>query len=197
MNLKNTRARGVVRSAALAAASSVLLMTGCAQLQLAPPNTSASASAPADESPPRIEAPQAQSLLNYGASLRGRSSNELNAELELLNRAYAQHRTEDNRLRLAIFHATTAGGDRARALSLLDLPPGENAGRGRNHPIAVLLIPLLQESRRSDDNLVTAQQRLRDEQKRSESLQQKLDAIREIEKKMVERSSTTPPAKAP
>src|SRR5207249_37889 len=104
---------------------------------------------------------------------------------------------EDNRLRLAIFHAVTPGGDRARALSLLDVPPGENAGRGRNHPVAALLIPLLQENRRSDEALGTSQQRLRDEQKRSEALQQKLDAIREIEKKMIERSTNSAPGKTP
>jgi hypothetical protein len=149
------------------------------------------------EESPRSEAPQTQTLLTFGASLRGRSVTELNAELELLNRAYSQHRTEDNRLRLAIFHAVTPNGDRARALSLLDQPPGESAGRGRNHPIAALLIPLLQENRRSDDNLGASQQRLRDEQKRTEALQQKLDAIREIEKKMIERSPNTSPNTTP
>jgi hypothetical protein len=195
MNLKNTHARFfVMASPPLVATLLTLLMPGCAEMKLFAPSTNTTTST--DDSP-RIEAPQAQSLLNYGASLRNRSSSELNAEQELLNRAYAQHRTEDNRLRLAIFHATTPGGDRARALSLLDLPPGESVGRGRNHPIAVLLIPLLQENRRSDDSLIAAQQRIRDEQKRGDTLQQKLDAIRDIEKKMVERSSSSPPAKVP
>lgn len=142
---------------------------------------------------PRSEAPATQSLLNFAANLRTRNSVELSAELELLNRAYALRHTEDNRLRLAIFHATTPGGDRTKALSLLDIPPSDSAGRGRNHPVAVLLIPLLQENRRSEDALSVNSQRLREEQKRSESLQQKLDAIREIEKKMIERT----PAKGP
>ncbi|MEC5388326.1 hypothetical protein VVD49_21515 [Uliginosibacterium sp. H3] len=185
------RTRGAgLRSAALAAALPALLTSGCAEMKSI---TLGASQSPVIEESPRVDAPQAQSLLNYAGSLRSRSNNELNAELELLNRTYAQHRTEDNRLRLAIFHAITPGGDRARALSLLDLPPGENAGRGRNHPIAVLLIPLLQDGRRSEDNLLATQQRLRDEQKRSEALQQKLDAIREIEKKMIERT----PAKTP
>jgi len=175
MNLKNTRA-------ILLTVTSALLLSGCAEMK-----------ASIAEDSPRNETPQAQSLLNFAASLRGRSANELNAELELLNRAYAQHRTEDNRLRLAIYHAIAPNGDRARALSLLDLAPGESAGRGRNHPIATLLIPLLQENRRSDESLVASQQRLRDEQKRAEALQQKLDAIREIEKKMIERT----PGKTP
>ncbi|MDB5814339.1 MAG: hypothetical protein JWN23_1456 [Rhodocyclales bacterium] len=163
-----------------------LLFSGCAE-----PTVSFA------EDNPRYEVPQTPAqtlnLLNFGASLRNRNAAELNAELDLLNRAYAQHHSEDNRLRLAVFHALAPGGDRARALSLLDVPPGENAGRGRNHPIAAMLIPLLQENRRSDDNLNASQQRLREEQKRSEALQQKLDAIRDIEKKMIERT----PAKAP
>jgi hypothetical protein len=184
MNLKNIRA--ALPGAVSALLAAVVLISGCAEMK-----TSFS------EDSPRYETSQAQNLLNYSASLRGRSTAELNAELELLNRAYAQHRTEDNRLRLAIFHALTPGGDRARALSLLDLPPGDNTGRGRNHPIAVLLIPLLQDNRRADDNIMTSQQRLRDEQKRSEALQQKLDAIREIEKKMIERPSGTAPGKTP
>jgi hypothetical protein len=175
MNLKNSRAALLL--------AITLLLPGCADMK-----------ANVAEDNPRADtaqAPQAQSLLAYAASLRGRSSTELAAELDALNRAYAQHHGEDNRLRLAIFHALTPGGDRARALSLLDLPPGDNIGRGRNHPIAVLLIPLLQENRRADDNLVASQQRLRDEQKRGDALQQKLDAIRDIEKKMIERPSGT------
>lgn len=175
---------------ALCAAMSLLLLAGCAEMKAIVGDEPAATSTSLRGDAP---SPRSQSLLDYAAGLRNRSSNELSTELENLNRAYAQHRTEDNRLRLAIFHAITPGGDRARALSLLDLPPGDTAGRGRNHPIAVLLIPLLQENRRSDDNLLTTQQRLRDEQKRSEGLQQKLDAIRDIEKKMIERT----PAKAP
>jgi hypothetical protein len=85
------------------------------------------------------------------------------------------------------------GGDRAKALGLLDLPPGENVGRGRAHPIAVLMIPLLQETRRGEESAASAQQRLREEQRRSDGLQQKLDAIREIEKKMLERSTPQSP----
>jgi hypothetical protein len=163
-----------------------LIFSGCAET----PMTSA-------EESPRSEAlqtpAQTLNLLNFGANLHNRNPTELNAELELLNRAYTQHHSEDNRLRLAVFHALAPNGDRARALTLLDVSPGDSNGRGRNHPIAALLIPLLQENRRSDDNLSAAQQRLRDEQKRSDALQQKLDAIREIEKKMIERS----PGKTP
>lgn len=133
----------------------------------------------------------------YAARLRNMSSNEQTAEAEALQKAYAAHRTEDCRLRLALFHALAPQGDRARALSLLDVAPGEANGRGRNHPVAQLLLPLLQDNRRLDDALTTSQNKLRDEQKRADSLQQsndqtrqKLDALRDIEMKMLERTNS-------
>lgn len=137
---------------------------------------------------PRAEVDQLQWLLAYSATLKGRSTTELNAELELLNRSYAQHKTEANRLRLAIYHSVATSGDRARALALLDVPSGEGNGRGRSHPIAQMLIPLLQDYRKTDDALTNTIQKLRDEQKRGDALQQKLDALRDVEKRMLDRS---------
>ncbi|HEX5127648.1 MAG TPA: hypothetical protein VFW00_12960, partial [Rhodocyclaceae bacterium] len=69
-------------------------------------------------------------------------------------------------------------------------PPSDANGRGRNHPVAAFLLPLLQDLHRLDDN---SQQKLREEQKRGDALQQKLDAIRDIEKNMSERSPNKTP----
>lgn len=140
--------------------------------------------------PASITISQLDQLANYASGLRGRSAAELADDGEALARAYAQQRSEENRLRLAVFLALAPppAGDRSRALGLLDVPPGETWGRGRNHPLAILLLPLLQEHRRMEESLNVTQSRLREEQKRSEGLQQKLDAIRDIEKKMLERS---------
>lgn len=133
----------------------------------------------------------------YTARLRSMSVAELSTESETLQKAYANRRNEDNRLRLALFHAISPLGDRSRALTLLDVPPGDTNGRGRNHPLALLLLPLLQENRHLDDALIANQAKLRDEQKRSETLQQtneqmrqKLEAIRNIEVKMLDRPTT-------
>ena len=136
---------------------------------------------------PRNEVQATQWLLNFASGLRTRSSAELAAELELLNKAYALNRTEENRLKLALFHAITPNGDRMRALALLDVAPGDANGRGRQHPFAAMLIPLLQDARKQDEAAASQQQRLRDEQRKSEALQQKLDALRDIERSMLER----------
>ncbi len=117
------------------------------------------------------------------------SGPELAVTAERLNRQHARERTEEHRLRLAFFLALAPAPytDRARALRLLDVAPhGDSAGR--NHPLAQLLLPLLQEQKRLDENLATSQQRNRELQLNHDQLRQKLEAIREIELRMLERT---------
>ncbi|WP_341675266.1 hypothetical protein [Niveibacterium sp. SC-1] len=138
-------------------------------------------------------------LLDVVASYRNLTNLELGPEGERLRRAFAQQRSEDNRLRLAAYYALVPlpHGDRAKALALFDVPPSAANGLGRNHPLAQILIPLLQDARRSDEALLATQQKLRDEFKRSDALQQnndilqkKLDDIRALERKMLDREKT-------
>ena len=137
-------------------------------------------------------------MLYEASGYRTMSAAELGAQAEGLRKTYYAQKSEENRLRLGVFLAVAPPpqGDRARALALLDVPPNEANGRGRMHPIALLLIPLLQDNKRLEDALGSSQQRLRDEARRGETLQQnsdalqkKLDAIREIERRMLDRNS--------
>lgn len=169
---------------------SALACPACTLLQdLAAP---APATAPAAPPPAPVAhaspAPAiAVSPLQYAQNWSQRNASDQTAELERLQRNFQQQKSEDNRLRLALFHALLPQGDRSRAIALLDVAPGGENGSGRNHPLATLLLPLLQERARLEDANSASQQKLRDEQKKSDALQQKLDAIREIEKKLLER----------
>lgn len=129
------------------------------------------------------------SILAQAHRIHGASPAELASEEESLQKAYAGHRTEQNRLRLALFLAVapTPQGDRARALALFDVPPGEINGQGRNHPLAQMFIPLLQDYRRLDENQNATQQKMRDLQQNNDQMHQKLDALRDIETKIQER----------
>jgi len=138
-------------------------------------------------------------LLDVVASYRNLTNLELAPEGDRLRRAYAQQRSEDSRLRLAAYYALVPlpHGDRAKALALFDVPPSPTNGLGRNHPLAQVLIPLLQDVRRNEEALLATQQKLRDEFKRSDALQQsndilqkKLDDIRALERKMLDREKT-------
>ncbi|MEN3109959.1 hypothetical protein ACFONG_12520 [Uliginosibacterium paludis] len=160
----------------------LLTLTGCAGLQAQRSATP----------PPLISLPPTPAEPDYLA-LAGRyrtlSAAEQAAELEVLGKAYAAHRTEINRLQLALMLALAAppAGDRSRAIALLDVAPGESTGRGRLHPLAQLLLPLLHELRRADENQSATQQKLREQQQAAEAMKQKLDALREIELRIQER----------
>jgi hypothetical protein len=128
------------------------------------------------------------SVLTQSSRLRKLSAPELATTAERLNRQHARERTEEYRLRLAFFLALapTPYTDRARALQLLDIAPnGDSAGR--NHPLAQLLLPLLQEQKRQEESLAASQQRNRELQLNHDQMRQKLEAIREIELRMLER----------
>lgn len=132
------------------------------------------------------------SVLTQSSRVRKLSGAELAATAERLNRQHARERTEEHRLRLAFFLALAPAPytDRPRALQLLDVAPNGDSS-GRNHPLAQLLLPLLQEHKRLEENLATSQQRNRELQLNHDQMRQKLEAIREIELRMLER----PPAR--
>jgi hypothetical protein len=138
---------------------------------------------------PWIASDSDSSVFEQAASLRKLSNPELAATAERLSRQHARERNEDSRLRLALFLslAPAPHADRSRALQLLDLAPNGNSA-GRNHPLAQLLLPLLQEQKRLEDTLAASQQRNRELQLNHDQMRQKLEAIREIEIKMLERT---------
>lgn len=142
--------------------------------------------------PVAATASEEEELLQCAVRIRAMSAGELNLEADTLQRAWVTRRSEDNRLRLALFLAVAPApqGDRLRALSLLDVTPSEQNGRGRLHPLAQVLLPLLQDYRRLDDAATAQQQKLRELQQSSEQMRQKLDALREIETQLQERPKT-------
>ena len=129
------------------------------------------------------------SILSQAHRIHGASAGELASEEESLQKAYTAHRTEQNRLRLALFLAVAPApqGDRARALTLFDVPPGEINGQGRNHPLAQVFIPLLLDYRRLDESQAATLQKMRDLQQNNDQMRQKLDALRDIETRIQER----------
>jgi hypothetical protein len=145
----------------------LLLAGACLAAGCAPPGTIKPA--------PVVARPvsDAENLLGYYHNLRGLSAADLGKEHELARQAYARARTDYNRVRYAMvltvpnatFH------DDARALEMLD-PVAKNPG-GPLQPLAGLLASHLQERRKLDAN--------------AQALQQKLDALRSLERSIIER----------
>jgi hypothetical protein len=114
-----------------------------------------------------------ESLLLYYQYVKKLSGAELNREHETTRHAYTRARSDFNRVRFAMVLSLPGVpfGDEARALELLD-PVSKNPG-GQLSGLAYLLASQLQERRRLDAN--------------AQGLQQKLDALRSLERSLIER----------
>lgn len=116
---------------------------------------------------------ESESLLGYYHSLRGLPATDLGKEHEVARQAYARARTDYNRVRYAMVLTVpnSTFHDDARALEMLE-PVAKNPN-GPLQPLASLLASHLQERRRLDAN--------------AQALQQKLDALRSLERSIIER----------
>jgi len=119
-------------------------------------------------------ASDAESLLLYFRHVRKLSGADVSREHEAARQAYARARTDFNRVRLAMVLSLpgTAFYDDARALELCDTVAKHEGGRLQG--LAALLGAHLQEQKR-----LTAS---------AQGLQQKLDALKSLERSMIERS---------
>ena len=125
--------------------------------------------------PGRVERPrsEAEHLLAYFQHIRKLPAADLGKEHDVARQAYTLARSDFNRVRLAMVLSLpgTAVSDEPRALDLLD-PVAKNTN-GELNGLALLLSTNLQERKRLDAS--------------TQGLQQKLDALRSLERSMIER----------
>lgn len=158
-----------------------VLLAGCTTMQPEAPEPS-----PEAQTPPAITAPpapqpqpqprsasEAETLISYYAHLRKLGGPELAREHEAARQAYGRSRSDYNGMRLAMVMVlpNSPFHDEPRALDLLE--PIARNGEGRLSGLASLLASQIQERRRLDS---TAQ-----------ALQQKLDALKSLERSLIER----------
>ena len=119
-------------------------------------------------------ASDAESLLLYFQHLRRLSGAEVSREHEAAREAYARVRTDFNRVRLAMVLSlpNSAFTDDGRALELLE-PVAKNPG-ARLQGLAQVLSSNLQEQKKLNASV--------------QGLQQKLDALKSLERSMIERT---------
>jgi hypothetical protein len=118
-------------------------------------------------------ASETENLLLYYQHVRKLSAVDLGREHDVARQAFNHSRTDFSRVRLAIVLSlpNTALYDDGRALELLE-PVAKNA-TGPLNGLAYLLTAQIQERKRLDAN--------------AQGLQQKLDALRSLERSMIER----------
>jgi len=133
--------------------------------------------APAPE-PPKInaDAEEALSVLVDLQKLVLASTDEQKRELALATQALARQKSDTVRLRLAMLQSLPAGGaDESRALATLE--PILKQGTGPTRMVAAVLTAQISERQRA----------VREERKRAEDLQQKLDALKALERSLLGR----------
>jgi len=165
----------------------LMLAGGCAGLKSPEPESPpepAEAVEPAPPAPDAIEprpapvlpvapAPEIRRVLDYFRGLRKLSGAELAREYDNARSAFARTRSDYDRARLALLHALpdAAFNDESRALELLE--PLVRSQNSMLNDLAFLMHSFVQQQRRLGHSL--------------QGVQEKLDALKALEKSLIER----------
>ena len=127
--------------------------------------------------PVNEEEQQALALLVDLQRYAAETGDDLKRELAVVNQTVARTRSDANRIRLAMLLTLPAAGptDDARALALLDSVVGKGGGTSPLKQIAAILYAQIAERARS----------VREEQRKTAAAQEKLDALRAIERSLL------------
>ena len=115
-----------------------------------------------------------ENLVQYYGHIRKLAPADLGREYETVRQAYNRGRSDYNRVRFAMLLSLPGApfSDDARALDVLE--PVLRRGNGRFYPLAQMLGAHLQEQKRLNASV--------------QGLQQKLDALKSLERSIIERS---------
>lgn len=139
--------------------------------------------------PAPVETTPAAAMLAYADRVRGLTPPNAAAELSRLT---GQDPTPGNLFQMAlVLMQTRAPGDSARAAQLLQRVQAEDTPEARTlHPLARQLLAHLTEQRRLEETVERQSQQLRDIQRRADQLQDRLEALRAIERARPNRPAT-------
>jgi hypothetical protein len=128
----------------------------------------------------------------YASSISGE---ELKKEYAVINQAYAKTKNDNSRLQLALLLSlpNTSFRDDARALSLLKEYLTSKANESSQlKDFALLLFAHIAEHRRQEERLKSEQIRSEELGQQLQELEQKLEALKGIEKSIIERQQSQP-----
>lgn len=135
-------------------------------------------------------------LLQQLAAVRSKNSSQLKQEYEDAKRDFGANGGEAARLRLAalVLMPGTPFRNEAQAAQLLE-PYTRTDGRSRAayRGVAQLLLNQLEQARRQDATAQAQATKLKEEQKRTEELQRKLDALKDVERAMIQKDQGAKP----
>ena len=176
------RLRGAVQGHALRIfpVAILALLGGCVAV---PENQPAPCPAPSEV----IVTGQMDDMMQYYDSLRKQSPSELAKIYDRVKQNFGQNKSDANRIRLALLLTlpNTSFRDVSAALHLLNEWPRDSKHVNNLQSFRNLLAVLLTEQQRLGNNLEEASQKLKEEQKRADTLQHQIDAIKSMEKNLI------------
>ena len=123
---------------------------------------------------------------------------DLARELDAARQSYEREKSDLNRVQLAMILSLPGSGFRDEHAAGQLLQPflrDKTLEASPLRPVALLLNTQVSEIRKLDEALQQQGSKAKEEQRRAEGLQQKLDALLEMEKKLIEREQAIPTKK--
>lgn len=136
----------------------------------------------------------ADETLLFLANLKGKSQPELKTALYQARKDFTDTGSESARMRLIVLYLQpgTSFHSEAQALQLLEpYVRGDASPLSPYRGIAHLLLANLEEGRRSDAAVQAQALKVKEEQKRADELQRKLDALMDVERAMIQKDQNT------
>jgi hypothetical protein len=191
-----SRPARLAAAAALAGALAGCMLAGPRQPAAlpAPPVEVVAPEPPPPPPPPPPRVSDSERLLYYYEYVLALTPEQVARESERTQRFFGQHRSEFALMQLVLLKILPAASakDRAQALETLAQYLKETRDRPSElRPFALMLNNLLLEQQRQDAELQIQVQKLKEEARRYDELKQKLDALVETERKMLERNKET------
>lgn len=144
--------------------------------------------------PQQRQVSDAERLLYYYEYVSKLPAGQVAQEADRAQKFYTQHRSEFTLMQLALVRSlpATPAKERTQAFELLgpylkDSRPGNSKLR----PLGLLLSSMLTEQQRLEAEIQQQAVKLKEEARRNEELKQKLDALIETERKILERNKPT------
>lgn len=139
---------------------------------------------------PAVDVPvacQMDDMMQYYESLRKQPAADLGRVYDKVKQNFAQNKSDENRARLVLFLIlpNSSVRDLNSAVNLLNEWPRDTKSPTSLQSFRNLLASLLVEQQRLNHGMEELSQKLKDEQKRVETLQSQIEAIKSMEKNLI------------
>ena len=144
---------------------------------------------------PALRGADATEVLAYYQRIKPLPADALAAEHAAASQTLAKQKSDVSRLKLALLLLlpNTPFKDESRAAALAeDVLNSKTVDMPNMKNLALLIVSVASEQKRQEERLQQLALKLKEEEKRAEAAQQKLDALKTIEKDLINREQTKP-----